>query len=326
MLAFALVAGCATAPQTKRLVDQPPAGLPERAELEEVPFFPQQRYQCGPAALATVLSHLGRDIEPAELVGDVYVPDKQGSLPTEMRAAARARSTVPYPLAPRLEALLRELAAGRPVLVMQNLALDWWPRWHYAVAVGYDLAEGVIVLRSGTQRRRVIGLTVFERTWSRADHWAQVVVGIDDPPATADGLTWLRSVREVERTAGPAAAAPGYRTATQRWPDRQPGWLARGNNAWDRGEVGRARAAFRRALELEPTSSAAWNNYAHALAADGCAEAGVRAARCALRIAPDDEAARDTLEELRSNGSAAGHAGTCALPACPDPYRGDPER
>jgi hypothetical protein len=30
-----------------------------------------------------------------------------------------------------------QLEAGRPVLVLQNLALKLWPQWHYAVVVGY---------------------------------------------------------------------------------------------------------------------------------------------------------------------------------------------
>ncbi len=312
-----LAGGCATPSQTARVRVERPADLPAAAELQDVPFFPQERYQCGPAALATVLADLGRGVEPAELVDAVYVPDRQGSLRTEMRAAARARATLPYPLEPRLEALLRELAAGRPVLVMQNLGLDWWPRWHYAVAVGYDLRDEVIVLRSGTQRRRVTDLATFERTWARADRWAQVVVRPGDPPATAEGIPWLRSVRELEATGGASAAAPGYRVATERWPRLQPAWLARGNTAWARGRPGRARAAFRRAVEVKPAEASGWNNYAHALAATGCGNAALRAARCAIGLAPDDPDARDTLEALTAEPQPQGPSTSCDIPACP---------
>ena len=41
----------------------------ERAvELAQTPFFPQDRYQCGPAALATVLGAAGVHVTPEELV------------------------------------------------------------------------------------------------------------------------------------------------------------------------------------------------------------------------------------------------------------------
>lgn len=41
------------------------------------------------------------------------------------------------------------LAAGHPVVVLQNLRLGRAARWHHAVAVGYDLRRHEVVLRSG---------------------------------------------------------------------------------------------------------------------------------------------------------------------------------
>ncbi|MEE8226782.1 MAG: hypothetical protein V3R30_08175, partial [Kiloniellales bacterium] len=52
LLAWALGA-CAT-PQTAQLVEAP-GDLPVRAEVANVPFFPQEQYYCGPAALSTAL-------------------------------------------------------------------------------------------------------------------------------------------------------------------------------------------------------------------------------------------------------------------------------
>ena len=48
-----MLAGCAT-PQVALLDARWPADLPARVELTEVPFFPQEDYECGPAALAMV--------------------------------------------------------------------------------------------------------------------------------------------------------------------------------------------------------------------------------------------------------------------------------
>ena len=50
-----LALGACAAPQTAQLV-QDPGDLPPRAEAAEVPFFAQERYYCGPAALAMVLA------------------------------------------------------------------------------------------------------------------------------------------------------------------------------------------------------------------------------------------------------------------------------
>jgi len=65
--------------------------------------------------------------------------------------------------------------------VLQNLALDWVPMWHYAVVVGYDLAADEIVLRSGRTKRQVMAMPTFERTWKRSRFWAMVTVPRNHP-------------------------------------------------------------------------------------------------------------------------------------------------
>src|SRR5690606_37665875 len=122
-------------------------------ELEDTPFFPQEKYQCGPAALATVLASSGVDVRPEVLTPRVYVPERGGSLQPEMLAASRDFGRLPYVIEPNLPSLLAEVAAGRPVLVLQNLGVRFAPAWHYAVVVGFSPETGEIVLRSGTQRR-----------------------------------------------------------------------------------------------------------------------------------------------------------------------------
>ncbi|MEX1081546.1 MAG: PA2778 family cysteine peptidase, partial [Halofilum sp. (in: g-proteobacteria)] len=299
-LLIAVLAGCAHTPQTRQLVEQPPDSLPSRAELTEVPFFAQQRYQCGPAALAMLLTNLDHPTSPSELVDEVYIPERQGSLRPEMRAAVRARGFIAYPLEPELRALFREIAEGRPVLVMQNLGLDWAPLWHYAVAVGYDLPEREIILRSGTTERHVTTLATFERTWARSGHWAQVVAPPDRPPATAEALAWLEAARELETTDQTKAARTAYRAATERWPDSRTAWMAHGNAAYAAERHEEARDAFAHAVELQPESADGWNNLAHALATTDCGAAAVSAARCAVAVADDPAGPQETLDELEA--------------------------
>src|SRR5690606_40172617 len=88
---------------------------------------------CSSDLLATMLNQRGIDTAPEQLVERVYLPERKGSLQVEMVAAARAHGLLVYPLQPKLETLLTEVAAGNPVLVLQNLAFDRWPQWHFAV-------------------------------------------------------------------------------------------------------------------------------------------------------------------------------------------------
>jgi tetratricopeptide (TPR) repeat protein len=308
---FLVATGCASLP-----APDPPAGTAARAELRDVPFHPQALYQCGPAALATVIGDAGIAIDPDDLISEVYVPARQGSLPAEMRAAARSRGLVAYPLAPSIDDLIAAVDAGYPVLVMQNLGLNWWPVWHYAVVIGYDLEREYMILRSETDRRRLHAIDTFQRTWARADRWAQLVVTPGDIPPVADALPWLEAVHELDDRGHTEAARPAYRAATERWPDFQPGWMARGNLAWQEGDQDEARMAFRRAVETRPERWDGWNNLAHTLAAAGCSGRAAEAARCAHALAPDQDATRNTLSRLAA-GDDMGGAGCAALPACP---------
>ena len=92
------------------------------------------------------LAWSGLRIDPDDLAPQVYTPSLKGSLQPAMITAARRHSRVAYPIS-GANALLQEIAAGHPVIVLQNLGLSWIPVWHYAVVIGYDLNQEVIILQ-----------------------------------------------------------------------------------------------------------------------------------------------------------------------------------
>ena len=271
LLCALALSGCASLwPQTAALREGLPQGLPERVELIAVPFFPQIEYQCGPAALATLLVSSGVKVTPDELVSQVYIPERKGSLQIEMMAAARRRGLVSYELAPRFEDLLREIAAGTPVIVLQNLGLV--DGWHYAVAVGYDYEAGELLLRSGETERQVLPFPVHEMVWKRSAYWAMVAVPPDRIPATADEARWLSSVASLERAGGPggkAAARTAYASFLKRWPANLGAAIGLANTHHALGELREAEAVLRDAARRAPDSVVVLNNLAQTLSDQG---------------------------------------------------------
>ncbi|WP_043237318.1 PA2778 family cysteine peptidase [Stutzerimonas azotifigens] len=311
LILVVLLGGCAGAP-VSRLDD---SGLPRRAELGDTPFYPQQAYQCGPAALATLLVQRGRDTGPEALVDQVYLPGRQGSLQVEMVAAARSHGLLVYPLKPRLETLFAEVAAGNPVLVLQNLAFERWPQWHFAVVVGYDLDKGEVILRSGTTRRRVESLSAFAGSWEKGERWAVITVEPDVFPATAERLPWLRAAADLETTGHSDEARTAYEQAVRRWGDGTS-WFALGNNRHARGDLAGAEQALVSSVQADRTFAPAWFNLAHVLAGRACETAADAALGCARRLAPED--ARMAAALPQAQGGARGGAPACpVLPACP---------
>lgn len=261
--------GCAPlVPQTVALRTAWPAGVPQSAAIPGVPFFPQDEYQCGPAALATVLAHGGVAVTPQPLVEQVWLPGRRGSLQAELLAAARRHDRVPYVLAPRYGDLLREVAAGHPVLVLQDVGV-LRTQWHYAVVNGYDYPTGTVLLRSGTEPRREMSFTAFERSWAPGGSWGVVAMPPDRIPATATEDAWTQSVVSMARVASPVAAATAYATLLRRWPDNLPASVGLANLLHARGDLAQAEAVLRTALGHHPRSAILANNLAQVLADAG---------------------------------------------------------
>ncbi len=266
-----------------------------------MPFFAQEAYHCGPAALATVLNHSGLNVTPEELAPQVYLPERQGSLQFELLAAVRRHGRVPYVLHPRLEALATEVASGNPVLVLQNLGIAAAPFWHYAVVVGFDLARAEVVLRSGGARRHVTSLRTFEHTWRRGDYWAIVVPPPDRLPRTAEELPYLQSVLALEKLKRWQDAATAYGSALQRWPNSLGAHVGLGNSRYALGELREAEAAFRAATRDHPRAAVAFNNLAQVLADQERWDEAERAAQKAVEIGGDNaELFRQTLARTQA--------------------------
>lgn len=293
-----LLAACST-PQTTALRSALPAGVPVRAELGQVVFYSQEEHQCGPASLAMALQHAGQNIEPEQLKPFLYLPEKQGSLQVEMLAAARRYGTLAYVLKPELQDVITEIAAGNPVLVLQNLGLSWYPVWHYAVVIGYDIHSKEMILRSGTERRQVMPFFTFENTWARSAHWAMVVLPPGRIPKTASAEGYIKSLIALEHTGTATDMWPAYSAAMLRWPDSLVAKMAAGNFAYKSGQLDQAHAIFLQATQEHPDSVAAFNNLAQTLSDLGRYEAALLAARHAVSLGGALNAqARSTLAEI----------------------------
>lgn len=293
-----LLAACAT-PQTRALRSTLPAGIPAQAELDQVLFFPQEEHQCGPASLAMALQHAGQNVEPEQLKPFLYLPEKQGSLQAEMLAAARRHGALAYQLKPELQDVLTEVAAGNPVLVLQNLGLSWYPVWHYAVVIGYDVRSEEMIMRSGTERRQLMPFITFENTWARSAHWAMVVLPPGRIPETASAEGYIQSLVALEHTSPASDLWPAYRAAMARWPDSLVTKMAAGNSAYNSGQLNQAQAVFLQATQDHPDSVAAFNNLAQTLSDLGKHEAALLAARHAVSLGGALNAqARSTLAEI----------------------------
>lgn len=292
---------CASPPQMRMLLGSPPMSLPRHVELTEVPFFAQEAFQCGPASLAMSLNAGGIAATPDMLKPELYVPDQHGSLQVEMLAATRRHGAIAYQLAPSLSDLLREIAAGTPVVVLQNLAFSWYPVWHYAVVIGYDLDRAEIILRSGIEQRQILPMRTFEYTWARSGYWAMVTLPPGKIPETADETSFIAAVSALEKMSDTGKAQSAYKAALSRWPKNLTAQIGIGNIAYRLHDLDQAEQAFRSATTDHPDSVAALNNLAQILSDQARFEEALEAAHQAVSLggglAP---IAQETLIEIEN--------------------------
>ena len=278
-----------------------PEYLPPTLELEAVPFYPQSKYQCGPSSLAMALTYSDLPITPEALQSQVYTPSRKGSLQMAMVGATRRQGRIAYPIH-GVDALWPEIAAGHPVIVLQNLGLSWIPAWHYAVVIGYDFIDNTVILRSGTSERKVMSFYTFGKTWARSEYWGLIVLKPSQLPVTAGEKDYLAAVFGLEKSRQYQAAIEGYQTALTRWPRSLIAFMGLGNSLYALGDLLGAEDAFRTAVVNHPRAANAHNNLAQVLLEQGRKQEALEAAQRAVALGgPMSEVYESTLREIQSN-------------------------
>ena len=296
--ALFVFSGCATVSTNWH---QDAGGIPPKHELKAVPFYPQKEYQCGPASLAMTLAWSGLEIDPDALTSQVFTPSLKGSLPPAMVAAARRHGRVAYPVS-GANALLKEIAAGHPVIVLQNLGFSWIPRWHYAVVIGYDLNADVITLHSGVTHQKKTSLRAFENTWARSDYWGLATLPPNRLPASADETTYVLAIVGLEKARQWNAAVKGYQTALNHWPNNLSAHIGLSNSLYAQGELKSAEMVLRKTTDLFPDEGVAFNNLAQVLWEQGKKQEAIKTARQAVTLGgPFVEQYRQTLDEFQED-------------------------
>ena len=274
-------------------------------QLKDVPFFPQTEFQCGPASLAGVIGAAGVETTPEELSPQVFLPERKGSLQVELLAATRRAGLLPYVLDGEPQALISELEAGRPVLVLHNLRTRHFPVWHFSVLRGFDAAKNKFIFNSGVDENVSMNARTFMRTWNWAERWAMVAMQPGQLPATPDPDRYLEAVSVFESVAGGNSALPAWLVALEQWPADPRPHLAMGNAAYEAGDRREAAKRYRQGLSLDPANAALSNNLASVLGELGCPRAGENVLKPVMSELPESSSWRSPMEQTMAELAAS---------------------
>lgn len=280
--------GCASStPQTETLLLNS-RDLPKSSQIAGVPFIRQTANYCGPATLTMALKWAGKNVTIDEVAAQVYTPGMRGSLQSDMISASRRQGALAIPIE-GMTALLKEVSAGNPVIVFENLSLSWWPQWHYAVIFGYNLFQQKILMHSGPEAFKQWDLRKFERSWKLGHYWGLVVLPPGLLAASAGELEHVRATAALEKLGKLKEATKSYQSILQLWPQSLGANIGLANIAFSKNEVIEAVQFLRKATEDHPQSAAAWHNLAIAQRAALMKRAARQSALRAIALASSDE-------------------------------------
>jgi ABC-type bacteriocin/lantibiotic exporter with double-glycine peptidase domain len=141
--------------------------------IENVPFFPQEAFQCGPTSLAGVLNYLGVNVSPEEIAMEIYSPSAGGTLNLDLILYAERKGLKTIQYKGSLDDIKKKIDAGYPVIVLVDLGLWVYQQNHFMVIVGYF--ENGIIANSGKDRFKSIALNHFIKIWEKTNFWTLLI-------------------------------------------------------------------------------------------------------------------------------------------------------
>lgn len=210
LVAFVLtLTGCASAvsPEIKR--------LPDRVELNNVPFFRGNAYQSGPGALASMLAYQRVQITPGLLDKPLQLPGGEARLEQSMQQVARQYGFLVYPLNDGLSSLLTQVSAGYPVMLrFAQGSVFTEPR--YAILVGYNRNKQTVLLQAGMNRHLLMSFSSFTSAWEKQGSWAVLIQNPRQLPASLDEQRWSKAANDLAQAGQEQAAGEAFKTLKAR--------------------------------------------------------------------------------------------------------------
>jgi len=162
---FVLLCSCAIVTN----VPQPRQGY----IIENVPFYTQTTYQCGPSSLAGVMNYWGITVTPDEITEEIYSESARGTLSIDMVLYPQRRGLKTDHYRGDMKDLKRNIELGHPVIVLVDYGFSVYQVNHFMVVVGYN--ESGVIVNSGKERGKFIAEKYFMRSWERTEFWTLLI-------------------------------------------------------------------------------------------------------------------------------------------------------
>lgn len=149
---------------------------PDGTTIRGIPFFSQEAYQCGPAALAQVMDYWYRRtgkatwVTPEQIAADIYSPSARGVLGFDLERYAREHGFQTDQYEGSVTDLRRRVDEAVPLIIFVDYGFSLYQVNHFMVVTGYR--KGGVLVNSGKRENQAISDTELEKAWERNHYWA----------------------------------------------------------------------------------------------------------------------------------------------------------
>jgi ABC-type bacteriocin/lantibiotic exporter with double-glycine peptidase domain len=141
--------------------------------IENVPFYPQEMFQCGPASLAEIFNFWGTKISPEEIAGEIYSKSARGTLTIDMVFYAEKKGFAARQYSGNLLDVQTKIDSGYPLVVLVDYGFSIYEKTHYMVILGYN--EDGLLVHSGKEKGKFIPLKPFIKAWEKTNFWTLLI-------------------------------------------------------------------------------------------------------------------------------------------------------
>jgi hypothetical protein len=140
-----------------------------------------------------------------------------------MISAVRSYGFLPYSSRGTLTHIIELINDDIPVIVFQNLSIQLFPQWHYAVVFGFNADRGTFTLHTGVTEQHEMSLELFEKTWARGNYWFVAPVPPGIASSAMEPFAYISAAYDMLKIGKEDVALPLLETATKQWPSE---WLS----------------------------------------------------------------------------------------------------
>lgn len=141
--------------------------------IENVPFYSQETYQCGPVSLASVLNYWGINITPQDIAKEIYSEAARGTLNIDMVLYAQRKGLNAIQYKGSIEDLKKNVESGYPVIILVDYGFSLYNANHFMVVVGYN--EHGLTVNSGKDKGKFISAEDFLKAWEKTNYWTLLI-------------------------------------------------------------------------------------------------------------------------------------------------------